>query len=229
MEIVRKVLCILLVAILCSCAGHKTERAERIDIYGYFGDYTMFRKGDPNQALYIYRKPEVDFTYYDKALLDPVIVWRERSSRLKEISNNDAQMLASSLHKSLYKKLSEYYQVVTSPEKNAMRLTVALIDIKETNVSFGAMPSALVTKTLSETLMDKPALVGEASVELKVTDAVTGEILAAIVDRRLGSGKIQKAESQWEDVNNIFNYWANMLGYRLCLEFGRKNCVPPPK
>lgn len=229
MDIVKKALCILLVAILFACAGHKTERAERIDIYGYFGDYTMFRKGDPDQALYIYRKQKIDLSVYDKALLDSVIIWQERSSRLKEISNHDAQMLAKSLYNALYKKLSEYYQMVTSPEKNAMRLTVALIDIKETSVSFGAMPSALVTKKLSQTLTDKPALVGEASVELKITDSTTGETFAAAVDRRIGSGKIQKAESQWEDVNNIFNYWANMIGYRLCLEFGRKNCVPPQK
>jgi hypothetical protein len=72
-----------------------------------------------------------------------------------------------------------------------------------------------------------PALVGEASVEIKITDAASGEMLAAVVDRRLGSGKIEKSVSSWEDVYNIFDFWADMMGYRLCREFGRKDCKRP--
>jgi hypothetical protein len=196
-------------------------------VYGYLGDYTMFRKGGSDRALYVYRKPNVDFSVYEKVLLDPVILWRDRSTRLKALPTQDAQMLADKLHQLLHKELSEYYQMVTTAEKNTMRMTVVLTDVKETNTSVGAMPSALATKKLSETTLGKPALVGEASVEMKVTDAQSNEMLAAIVDRRLGSGKLQKTISSWDDVYNIFGFWADMMGYRLCREFGRKGCTRP--
>ena len=228
MEFLRKAFCLLVIATLCACAGGpKTERAKRIDVYGYLGDYTMFQKGAPGRALYVYRKPDVDFSDYEKVLLDPVILWRERSLRLEEMPDQEVQVLADKLHQLLHKELSEYYQMVAAPEKNTMRMTVALTDVKETSTSFGARSLALATKKLSDTALDTPALVGEASVELKVADATSGEVLAAVVDRRLGTGKIEKPVSSWDDVYNVFGFWADMMGYRLCREFGRKDCKHP--
>jgi len=227
MKFLGKVFCFLVIAALCACAGPKTDQAERIDVYGYLGDYTMFRKGGPGRALYVYRKPDVAFSVYDKVLLDPVIFWQERSSRLQEMSGHDVQMLADKLHQLLHKELSEYYQMVAAPEKNTMRMTVVLTDVKKTSTALGGRSLALVSKKLSETALDTPAIVGEASVEIKVTDASSGEMLAAAVDRRLGSGKIKKSISSWDDVYNIFGFWADTMGYRLCQEFGRKDCNPP--
>ena len=226
MEILRKAFCLLVIAALCACAGPKTERAQRIDVYGYLGDYTMFQKGATGRALYVYRKPDVDFSDYEKVLLDPVIFWWEHSNRLEEVPE-DAQILNDKLHQLLHKELSEYYQMVSAPEKNTMRMTVALTDVKKTGTYLGAGYLALASKKLSETALDTPALVGEASVEIKITDAASGEMLAAVVDRRLGSGKIEKSVSSWEDVYNIFDFWADMMGYRLCREFGRKDCKRP--
>lgn len=227
MELLRKAFCLLVIATLCACAGPKTERANRINVYGYLGDYTMFRKGAPDRALYVYRKPDVEFSVYEKVLLDPVIFWQESSYRLDEMPGHETQMLADKLHQLLHNELSEYYQMVTAPEKNTMRMTVVLTDVRKTSTTLGARSLALVTKKLSETALDTPALVGEASVEMKVTDAASGEMLAAFVDRRMGSGKIKKSVSSWNDVYNIFGFWADMMGYRLCQEFGRKDCKHP--
>ena len=226
MEILRKTFCLLVIATLCACAGPKTERAERIDVYGYLGDYTMLQKGAPGRALYVYRKPDVDFSHYEKVLLDPVIFYWKHTNRLEEVPD-DAQILTDKLNRLLRKELSEYYQMVSAPEKNTMRMTVALTDVKKTSTYLGAGYLALASKKLSETALDTPALVGEASVEIKITDAASGEMLAAVVDRRLGSGKIEKSVSSWEDVYNIFDFWADMMGYRLCREFGRKDCKRP--
>ena len=226
MEFFKKAFCLLVIAALCACAGPKTERAQRIDVYGYLGDYTMFQKGAPGRALYVYRKPDVDFSDYKKVLLDPVIFYWKHTNRLEEVPE-DAQILTDKLNRLLRKELSEYYQMVSAPEKNTMRMTVALTDVKKTSTYLGAGYLALASKKLSETALDTPALVGEASVEIKITDAASGEMLAAVVDRRLGSGKIEKSVSSWEDVYNIFDFWADMMGYRLCREFGRKDCKRP--
>jgi Protein of unknown function (DUF3313) len=226
MEILRKAFCLLVIAALCACAGHKTERAQRIEVYGYLGDYTMFQKGTPGRALYVYRKPDVDFSDYEKVLLDPVIFYWKHTNRLEEVPE-DAQILTDKLQQLLHKELSEYYQMVATPGKNTMRMTVALTDVKKTGTSFGANYLALASKKLSETALDTPALVGEATVEIKITDAASGEMIAAVVDRRLGSGNTEKPVSSWDDVYNVFDYWAGIMGYRLCREFGRKDCKRP--
>ena len=84
-------------------------------------------------------------------------------------------------------------------------------DLKKTGTYIGARSLALASKKLSETALDTPALVGEASGEMKITDAASGEVLAAVVDRRLGSGKFEKSVSSWGDVYNIFEYWSGMV------------------
>ena len=43
---------------------------------GFLGDYSMLRKGEDDEALLVYRNPNVDWKSYDKIKLDPVTIWR---------------------------------------------------------------------------------------------------------------------------------------------------------
>ncbi|MGH8517645.1 MAG: DUF3313 family protein [Panacagrimonas sp.] len=67
----------------------------------------------------------------------------------------------------------------------------------------------------------------EASAEFKITDAQTGELLGAGVDRRAGGKTLKKGFSSWADVEGAFQYWAERLRYRLCKERGGADCVAP--
>ena len=73
----------------------------------------------------------------------------------------------------------------------------------------------------------KPAFVGEASVELRATDAGTGTVLFEAVDSRVGTKNPMAIWDKWEDVDTAFAYWADRLGYRLCMERGATGCVAP--
>ncbi len=74
----------------------------------------------------------------------------------------------------------------------------------------------------------KPVFVGEAVVEAKFTDAHTGEVLFAAVDRRVG-GRRPGTEvfDSWDDVHQAFRYWAEKVRYRLCQQRGGSQSVPP--
>lgn len=74
----------------------------------------------------------------------------------------------------------------------------------------------------------KPSFVGEASIESRIRDAQTGEVLGAAVDRRVG-GKTLDAESfnSWGDVYEALAFWAKQARFRLCRERGEETCVPP--
>ena len=69
----------------------------------------------------------------------------------------------------------------------------------------------------------KPAFVGEASMEAKLTDGATGRVLGAAVDTRVG-GKTIKNMDDWADVKNAIDFWANLLATRLCGLRGESNC-----
>ncbi len=58
-------------------------------------------------------------------------------------------------------------------------------------------------------------LVGRAGVEAEILDGVTGQRLAAAVDRRAGTKTLRGGVSKWSDVQNAFDYWSEKLRTRL--------------
>jgi Protein of unknown function (DUF3313) len=75
----------------------------------------------------------------------------------------------------------------------------------------------------------KPAFAGEITLEVKIQDAHTGELLAAEADRRVGGTKLFDTEvfNAWGDVHNRLACWADAAVYRLCVVRGGANCVKP--
>jgi len=58
--------------------------------------------------------------------------------------------------------------------------------------------------------------VGGAQVEAMVEDSVSGHVLAAMVDKRLGSGSIKAGfQWRWGDVENAMKFWAESAANRL--------------
>ena len=57
--------------------------------------------------------------------------------------------------------------------------------------------------------------VGEASGEVEVTDSLTARVVAAGVDRRIGQRSLRGVFSEWDDVDEAWNYWGEQLRERL--------------
>jgi hypothetical protein len=51
---------------------------------------------------------------------------------------------------------------------------------------------------------------------VKITDSVTGQVLAAAVSKRVGGGSAKAAEQwQWGDAENALTYWSTQIATRL--------------
>jgi hypothetical protein len=60
------------------------------------------------------------------------------------------------------------------------------------------------------------AFVGSAQGAAKLTDSVSGQLLAAWADKRVGGTSVKNVTVfQWGDAENAIDYWANGLGQRL--------------
>jgi len=60
------------------------------------------------------------------------------------------------------------------------------------------------------------AFVGSAEAEMKVTDSVSGEVLAMAVDKQAGGMGIKSAASfQWGDAQNAMDFWSQQIPKRL--------------
>lgn len=229
---------ITLIVLICwfiaGCAA--TKQARDVEQSGFLGDiYPKLRKGKEGEALLVYKPDKIDsarFARYTKILLDPVTIWRGEESREKGVPQEDIQVLADHFYSLLYLTFEQDYEMVQKPGPNTLRIQVAITKLEESMVVLDVVstvvPQARALSTLKGLATGKPAFVGEASVEAKVSDAQSGRILAAVVDRRVGKKKLEaEVFDTWGDVNEILEYWSKQARFRLCEARGGTNCVHP--
>ncbi len=147
------------------------------------------------------------------------MVWRGEGSKLHEISREDLQYLGSVLRNKILAGLRSDYQVVYDPGPGVMRIQLTITELEKPSKVMDTistvLPTALVASEVKRVTTGTHAFVGKASIEGKITEAETGELLLAAVDRRGGGKRIKGATSKWADVEAIFDYWADRLALRL--------------
>ena len=221
----------ILAVLMTACAG--STRDSHVHYSGFLGDYSQLVKGGADQAQRRYLRPHVDWASYHKVLLDPVTLWRGDESRSHGVSSHDAQAMANYFYQIIYKDLEdEGLQMVTAPEPGTLRVQVAITKLEESHVVMdvvsSVVPVTLALSGLDKLVTGKPAFVGEAAIEVKVTDAMSGELLGAGVDHRVGSKVLQASHfTSWGEVEDILQLWASHGSYNLCKLQERTNCVEP--
>ena len=73
----------------------------------------------------------------------------------------------------------------------------------------------------------KQSGVGEITAELKVTDAMTGQLIGAAYDRRVGGKAAQGIWDTWYNADQALQYWAKKCAWFVCDAKGGTNCVKP--
>lgn len=213
-----------------------TSRARDVDRTGFLGaDYALLKPGDARQAQRRYLRPGVDWSAYRHILLDPVTLWKGRESTGKGISAANEQMLVNYFYSVIHGALDkEGFSLVSAPGPDTLRVKVAITKAEESDVALNVISTVIPTlhaaSSLDKLATGKPAFVGEGQVEVKVTDALTGTLLAAAIDHRVGGNVLDASTmSSWGDVENMMRLWAGHGSYNLCRLQNRSNCVPPPK
>jgi hypothetical protein len=225
---------VFLIAVACSfvfagCAA--TKKAKDVEHKGYLVDSSILKKGTGDEALYVYKNPKADWPSYSKVLLDPVINLRQAALEQAGIPLEDLQRVANNFYALLYKELDRDYEMVKMPGPRTMRIQVAITDLQEswatTDTITSVIPVGMVLSASTEFVTGKPAFVGEATIEGKISDARTGQLLAAGIDRRIGGDAIEASVDSWDDVNKIMEIWSKLLRFRLCKKRGETDCFLP--
>ena len=190
---------------------------------------SILQKGTGEQALYRYVNPNADIGKYSKILIAPVLI--EKQGQLNPEERENYQKLANNAYVYLTKELEQDYQIVNSPEPGAMRIQMAIIDADSAksvrNITSSILPIGMAISLVQYTATGKPTGVGEITAEFKVTDATTGELLGAALDRRVGGKNVQGAFDSWDGANSALKYWATRIRYVLCTRRGNGNCEKP--
>ena len=214
---------------IAGCAG--TQQARDVKKSGFLRDhYYLLRAGEKGEARLVYKNPQADWASYDKVIIDPVMIWKD--ARTQDVSRADLQRLADELWSKIREALGQDYAIAYHPGPGVMRVTVAITEAEASNPALDTISSVvpqlrLLTGAKGLVAGGKPGFVGAASIEGKITDAKTGTLLLAGVDRRAGTKNIAGATYEWGDVEEAYQYWTHTLRYRLCTLRGGTNCMEP--
>jgi hypothetical protein len=197
------------------------KQARDVEESGFLEDYSMLREGQNGEALKVYLNPHYQQTCktYDKVLIEPVGIWVGKNSDTASIPTEDRQMLVNHLHGSLVNELGKHYQVVKTPQPGTLRIKAAITEAEGSWVALDTVssfvPQLLVMSKLKEIATGTGSFVGKASGEVEITDAVSGERMAAAVDRMVGNKSVTGVTSKWDDVTRTFDDWSDRMAYRL--------------
>lgn len=216
-----------IVLLLGGCASH---HARSMDTKGtLLVDPYILTKGTGDQALYRYVNPKLDIRKYTKILIDPVIVIK--SAELDAGERENYQRLATNAYLYLSEELSKDYLIVKTPDSGAMRIQMAIIDADASkpvrNLMSSVVPISIGISALKYVVTGKQSGVGEISGEFRITDATTGELLGAAVDRRVGGKAVQGVWDTWYNADEALKYWSRKGRYLLCNKRDGKDCENP--
>lgn len=231
----RSIVFFALILFLTACSP--TKQARSVETSGFLGTlYPLMHKGEDGEALLIYKNPKVATIprgTYKKMLLDHVQVWGPPTTDPDRQAR--AQKIADLLYTLAYDSMSQDYEMASEPGPGVLHAQVAItradpayVVLRAVSTVPAPMNAFAVASMLKNIGTGKPLFVGDASLELKLSDSQTGEVLGASADRRVGKKRLD-ADSfdSWDDVHKALAYWVKKARYRLCQERHAQNCVSP--
>ena len=219
-------------ALLIGCTTSQSKQSRTVEKSGFLGDYSMLSPGGEGEALLFYENPEANWPSYNKIFLAPVAYYGGRDTYPKGFTRADLQKLVNRFYYILYNDLAEDYQMVDEPAPHTLRIQVALTSVGESSQtadSVSAVAPVIVNpiRNFAGSLSGETVFAGQASIEIKITDELTGKLLFAAVDRRVGQRTMSSTTSRTADVEEIMWYWGDLARYKLCTLRGGEKCIMP--
>src|SRR5262245_7331517 len=156
-------------------------------------------------------------TQYNKAIVTVVGFFGADASK---VSPKEQEQLTALFQTSLTEALSKRYQIVDEAGPGVMRIQVAILDAEAATPGLRSIsmvvPQARLLATITRGIMGRYPFVGGGEAAAKITDSMTGELLAAAVDRRVGGGSIKTAATwEWGDAERVIKEWSQHTADRM--------------
>jgi Protein of unknown function (DUF3313) len=202
----------------------QVESGEPSGVSGFFGsDISLLQPGQEGQAAMIYINPNAQWSQYDKIMLEPVEFWDSANST---VSPTDQHMLTAYAYNKLKEDLQKNFTLVDQGGPGVLVLQTALINASAATPGLRSVsvvvPQLRIINLAQSLATGSYAFVGSAEAMMKATDAVSGQLLVAAIDKRAGGVALSSAAQwRWGDAKNAMAYWAEKIDSRLLQLRGR--------
>jgi hypothetical protein len=183
-------------------------------------DYSLVTppaEGSGQLVMLRYTNSDINWASYNAIIITPVTFWATDDSKF---SASDQQILCSYFDKVLLQDLEKNFTVVTEAGLGVARLSVALTDatwaVPILRTISLVSPQARVLGLIKMAATGTYPFVGSAQGAAKLTDSVSGQLLEAWADKRIGGASLKDVDVfWWGDAENAMDYWAGGLDQRL--------------
>lgn len=181
---------------------------------GFLGDYYKYlQPGPEGGAKMRWLKPGIDFSKYNKLMIDSVIFYFADDSEYKGIDPQFMKEMADLFNKDLVEALKGAYPIVAEPGPDVARFRFAITGIKQSRPVLSGITS-VVPVGLAISLVKKGATgswtgSGATSAELMVTDSMTNDVIGVMVDEKTAG--FSERFSKWGSADEAFKFWAERV------------------
>lgn len=188
---------------------------------GFLGkDYSLLTPpapGSDQEAMLRYSNANVNWSSYRALIIEPVTFWPSDDSK---VSGADQRDLCTYFDRVLNKDLGKTFAIVNQPGPGVARLSAALTDatsaVPVLRTFSLVSPQARLLSLIKMGATGTYPFVGSAQGAAKLTDSVSGQLLEAWADKRMGGASIVDVDVfWWGDAENAMDYWANGIDQRL--------------
>jgi hypothetical protein len=200
----------------------------------FLSEYSNIAPEGGESKAYKYRDPAVDFSQYNKLLIDRIQVWIKEDAEHQGIDPIVFKELTDYFHQAISKAVEGAYEVVSEPGPGVLRLRIAVTDLVPNKPAASVVSLVVPFVWLGEAgagaaegEAGSTPFVGEATVELEAMDSQTSKQVAAYIETRVGKkymwskgittgiSQYTKAYSTWSYTKEAFDFWAKLIRERL--------------
>jgi len=209
----KSVVLLIGLMLLVSCAStgkRKTGEATHAEARFLEGYYEKLGPGPKDGAKLRWLKPGVDFSKYEKLMIDSVVFFLANESEYKGIDGNEMKELTDAFNLELANALKDKYPMVSEPGPDVLRIRVAITNVKLSKPVLSGV-TTIIPIGLGVSLIKKGTTgawtgSGEIGAELLAIDTITNEVIAAAQDER--SAGFTERFSKLGSAKDAFKFWA---------------------
>ncbi len=200
-----------LVTFVISCASTSGSKST------FLGDYAKeLQPGPKGGVKERWLKPGVDFSKYNKVILEHVVFFFADDSQYKGIDTSELNQLAEQFDMAIANALQGSYPIVTEPGPNVLRIRIAITDLKQSTPELGVVSTITMVSPigLGLNLIKRGATgswsgSGATSAEFLALDSMTNQVIVAARDQR--SGGFTDRYTKWGSAEEAFKFWAERI------------------
>jgi hypothetical protein len=184
---------------------------------GFLENYDQLTPGGDDRAALVYIKPGVDYKAYNKLMFERIVVLLSDSAEYRAVDPTTLKEMTDYYQNALFNAFKDGYEIVDQPGPDVLRVRIAITQLTPSNPTANTLstiiPVGMVVSGATKAVSGDNLGTGEAATEMEVLDSVSGERLAAAVDRRQGGKGVFRGK--WEDTKEAFDFWAKRFRQRL--------------